>query len=125
MSDSSPPENRRIGERYLACFPASLTRSDAKQRLSLIRDLSESGALLLIATTKIVVGEELSLDLYIADDASLFRTTRAKVVRVEELTAEEKGLWLRKIAVQFDEPLTMYAEEIATFRERAERLGRA
>jgi len=123
VSDSSPPENRRIGERYLACFPASLTRSDAKQRLSLIRDLSESGALLLIATTKIVVGEELSL--YIADDASLFRTTRAKVVRVEELTAEEKGLWLRKIAVQFDEPLTMYAEEIATFRERAERLGRA
>jgi len=84
-----------------------LTRSDAQQRPSIIRDLSQSGALLLIATTKIVVGERLKLDVYTADDTSTFRTTRAKVVRVEELKAGERGLWLRKIAVQFEEPLTI------------------
>jgi hypothetical protein len=125
MSDSNSPENRRFGERYFACFPASVTPSDMKQRLSIIRDLSESGALLLVATTKIVMGEKVSLDLHIATDGTTFRTTSAKVVRIEEVAPHESGLWLRKIAVQFDEPLAMYAAEIASFRERAEKLGHA
>jgi len=97
MGDTAPPpSDRRIGERYLACFPASLERSDGEQRPSIIRDLSESGALLLVRTTKVAVGDEVRLQLYIADDASTFRPATA---------------------------LTMYADEIRLFRERAERLG--
>jgi hypothetical protein len=118
-----PPSNRRIGERYLACFPAALTRPDGEQRPSIIRDLSESGALLLVRTTKIAVGDEVTLQLYITEDAGTFRPAKGKVVRVEDLAPGDAGPWLRRVAVHFDEALTMYAQEIASFRERAARLG--
>jgi hypothetical protein len=123
MSDSVPPSNRRVGERYLACFPASLERPDGEQRPSIIRDLSESGALLLVRTTKIAVGDPIKLQLYIADDATTFRMAQAKVVRVEELAPGDAGPWLRRVAVQFDAPISMYANDIAAFHERALRLG--
>ncbi len=86
-------------------------------------DLSESGALLLVRTSKIAVGDEVKLQLYIADDPGTSRDASARVVRVEELTPGDAGPWLRRVGVQFDAPLTMYAEEIKAFRERAERLG--
>ena len=73
MSDSAPPSDRRAGERHLACFPASLERADGEQRPSIIRDLSESGALLLVRTTKITVGDAVKLQLYITEDAKTFR----------------------------------------------------
>jgi hypothetical protein len=123
MSDSVPPADRRIGERHLACFPAALERPDGEHRPSIIRDLSESGALLLIRTTKVAVGDEVKLQLYIADDTTTFRPATGRVVRVEELPPGDAGHWLRRVAVHFAEPLTMYAKEIASFRERAERLG--
>jgi hypothetical protein len=123
MADSVPPSNRRAGERYLACFPAALERPDGEQRPSIIRDLSESGALLLVRTTKIAVGDEVKLQLYIAEDATTFRLATARVVRVEPLSPGDAGPWLRRVAVHFDEPLTMYAQEIKSFHERVERLG--
>jgi len=123
MSDSAPPSERRVGERHLACFPAALERPDGEQRPSIIRDLSESGALLLVRTTKVAVGDEVKLQLYITDEASTFRPASGKVVRVEELAPGDAGPWLRRVAVHFDQPLTMYAQEITAFRERAARLG--
>jgi hypothetical protein len=124
MSDSAaPPSNRRAGERHRACFPASLERPDGEQRPSIIRDLSESGALLLVRTTKIAVGDPIKLQLYITDDPTTFRLATAKVVRVEDLTPGDAGPWLRRVGVQFDEPISMYAADIAAFHERALRLG--
>lgn len=123
MDELEPPSDRRAGERHLACFPAALERPDGEHRPSIIRDLSESGALLLVRTTKIAVGDAVKLQLYIADDASTFREAQGKVVRVEQLSPGDAGPWLRRAAVHFDEPLTMYAEEIRSFQERAERLG--
>lgn len=123
MADSTPPSERRVGERHLACFPAELERPDGEHRPSIIRDLSESGALLLVRTTKISVGDEVRLQLYIAEDASTFREARARVVRVESLAPGDAGPWLRRVAVHFDSPLTMYADEIKSFQERVERLG--
>src|SRR5277367_3505530 len=106
MSDSAPPpSDRREGERHLACFPASLERPDGEQRPSIIRDLSQSGALLLVRTTKIAVGDPIKLQLYITDDPTTYRSTTAKVVRVEELVPGDAGPWLRRVGVQFDEPL--------------------
>jgi hypothetical protein len=122
MSDSSPPSDRRSGERHLACFPAALERADGAQRASIIRDLSEGGVLLLVRTTRIEVGEHVRLQLHIAEDADVYRTAAGRVVRIEEPSGET-GPWLRRVAVQFDEPLTMYAADVAAFRERAERLG--
>jgi hypothetical protein len=123
MDEPEPPSDRRAGDRHLACFPAALHRPDGEQRPSIIRDLSESGALLLVRTTKISVGDRVKLELYIADDVSTFREAQGQVVRVEHLAPGDAGPWLRRAAVHFDEPLTMYAEEIRSFQERAERLG--
>jgi hypothetical protein len=123
MSDTVPLSNRRVGQRHFACFPASLQRPDGEQRTSIIRDLSGSGALLLVRTTKIAVGDRVRLELYITDDPTTFRLVNADVVRVEELVPGEAGPWLRRVGVKFDPPLSVYAEEIATFRERARRLG--
>ncbi len=122
-ADSVPPSERRAGERYLACFPASLERPDGEQRPSIIRDLSESGALLLVRTTKIAVGDHIKLQLYITDDSATFRPAAGSVVRVEELAPGDAGPWLRRVAVHFDAPISMYAADIQAFNERALRLG--
>jgi hypothetical protein len=123
MPDSTPPSDRRTGERHLACFPASLERADGTQRASLIRDLSETGVLLLVRTTKIAVGDRVKLQLYIAEEADTHRAAEGRVVRVEELEPGDAGPWLRRVAVHFDEPLTVYAADIKAFHERAARLG--
>ncbi|MGO8995677.1 MAG: PilZ domain-containing protein, partial [Polyangiaceae bacterium] len=122
MSDSDPPSDRRTGERHLACFPAALERPDGEHRPSIIRDLSESGALLLVRTAKIAVGDEIKLRLFITDDPNTFRPATGKVVRIEEIAAGDAGPWRQRVAVRFGESLTVYAEEIRRFQERAERL---
>jgi hypothetical protein len=122
MDEPVPPSDRRADERHLACFPAALERPDGEHRPSIIRDLSESGALLLVRTAKIAVGDEVKLQLYITDDPTAFRPASGRVVRIEQLTSGEAGPWRQRVAVQFSEPLTVYAEEIRRFREVAERL---
>jgi hypothetical protein len=121
MSDSAPPSDRRSGERHLACFPAALERPDGAQRPSIIHDLSESGALLLVRTSKIAVGDDVKLQLFISDSPDTFRPAEGRVVRVEQVPAGDAGPWRQRVAVQFSEPLTMYAEEIQRFHEAAER----
>ncbi len=74
-------------------------------------------------TTKLAVGDEVKLQLFIAEDASTYRETTAEVVRVEPLPPGDAGPWLRRVGVHFTEPLTMYADEIRLFGERAARLG--
>ena len=96
MSDSTAPPNRRCGERHLACFPASLERADGEQRPSLIRDLSETGVLLLVRTTKVTVGDRVKLQLYITEDSDTHRVAEGQVVRVEEVGPDDAGPWLRR-----------------------------
>ena len=67
----------------------------------------------------------MKLELYIAEDTETYRSASGRVVRVEEPGAGDAGPWLRRVAVQFDEPLTVYAADIEAFRERAARLGLA
>jgi hypothetical protein len=123
MSDSTAPSDRRSGERHLACFPASVERSDGAQRPSLIHDLSETGVLLLVRTTKIAVGDRVKLQLFITEDSDTHRLAEGNVVRVEDIGAESSGPWLSRVAVRFDAPLTVYADDIKAFQERAARLG--
>ena len=124
MDESDPPSDRRAGERHIACFPAAFVRPDGAQRLSIIHDLSESGALLLVRTSKIAVGDEVKLQLHISPDPDAFRPASGRVVRIEDIAPSDVGLWRQRVAVQFSEPLTMYAEEIRRFRETAEALRR-
>jgi hypothetical protein len=122
-SDSAPPSSdRRSGDRYLACTMASLERPDGEQRAALVHDLSESGALLLVRTNKVAVDDEVALILHaVHDDTS--RIVRGVIVRVQELSPDDSGPWMRRVAVHFHEPLRMYDSEIEGFRERARRLG--
>jgi hypothetical protein len=98
-------------------------RPDGESRSAIIRDLSEDGALLLVRTTKLVVGDQVKLQLFIAKDVNAYRTTSGEIVRVEALVPGEAGPWLSRVAVQFDVPISMHEEDIAAFHERAARLG--
>jgi hypothetical protein len=126
LSSGHPPtdaQDRRLDARHLACFPASIERVDGEHRVAIIRDLSESGVLLLIRTTKIEVGDKVQLQLYIGEDVETYRTAAGHVVRVEELGAAAAGPWMLRVAVHFDQALAVGDADITSFRERVERLG--
>lgn len=122
MSDSVPPSERRIGVRYLACYPASIVRPDGTQRDTLIRDISISGVLLLVNTARLKVDEKLELRLFISDDFHTYRTATGIVVRIEELPPGSMP-WSHKVAVRFDEVLVKYQAEIDAFKEKSESIG--
>jgi hypothetical protein len=123
-SDSAPPSSdRRSGDRYLACTMASLERPDGEKRAALVHDLSESGALLLVRTTKVAVDDEVALLLHAVQTGDSSRIAHGIVVRVEELPPDDSGPWMRRVAVRFHEQLRMVDSEIEGFRQRARRLG--
>jgi hypothetical protein len=100
--DSLTPSERRLGYRYLACFPAYLQHDDGSTRASMIHDLSLTGALLLVRA-EMNVGDTVRLKLFIDGDVTRSRDVTARVVRVERLEDTLAGPWSRKIAVQFDD----------------------
>src|SRR3984957_19256604 len=111
MSDSrfgGPSSNRRSGDRYIACAMATLERPDGEQRPALVHDLSESGALLLARTTKISVDDEVTVSLHATEGDDRPRTAHGVVVRVEALSPDDTGPWMRRVAVRFHEPIHMY-----------------
>jgi hypothetical protein len=125
MGDSAPPpsSDRRGGVRFLACYPAALERPDGVERPALIRDLSESGILLFVRTTKLAVGDRVKLSLFLSENTDQVRAATGRVVRVEHIVPLTVGPWLLRAAVQFDEPFTVQSAEVAAFHERAQRLG--
>jgi hypothetical protein len=116
-----PPSDRRGGERHLPGCPAYVERGEGSPRAALIYDLSVTGALLL-GRRALPPGEPLRLQLFILEDLAQFRVATGKVVRSEPLGDDAVGLWSHRIAVQFDEPLTMYEAEIHALAEREARL---
>jgi hypothetical protein len=120
MTDAPSDSDRREGSRLLACFPAYVERAPGEVHTTLMRDLSTTGVLLLVRL-KLEVGDAVKLQLFISsiDEA---RPATGRVVRVEPLADDELGLWARRVAVQFDEPLTMYKAEIVALKEREKRL---
>jgi hypothetical protein len=122
MSDSVPPSERRTGVRYLACYPASIVRDDGSQRDSLIRDISISGVLLLVNTSKLKADDKIDLRLFISDDFNTYRRATGKVVRVEDLPPGSMP-WSHRVAVKFDEVLVQYQDEIDAFKDKSETIG--
>ncbi len=122
-SDPAPASDRRAGGRYLACTMAAIVRADGEQRPALVHDLSESGALILVRTTKVGMGDEITLRVFVGEHSQEERVAQGRVVRVENVSPADSGPWLRRVGVQFAEPLTMEPTEIETFRRRAQRLG--
>jgi PilZ domain len=94
-------EGDRRGEtRRKVSVAASIVRADGKERLSLVRDLSPSGARMLVATRKVTLGETVRLTIHV--DTGVEHETTARLLRVEEADA---GIWKLEVAVAFDERL--------------------
>ena len=118
MTDSSPPSERRSGERYLACYPASIVLPDGDERQSMIRDISLSGVLLLVNTGRLKAGDSVQLRLFITQDPLRCCSATGRIVR-EELLPEGSRPWTRRLAVQFDQLLSEYEADIEAFKERS------
>jgi hypothetical protein len=123
-SDSLTPSERRLGFRYLSCFPAYLERGTDGPHAAMIHDLSVSGARLLVRAT-LAVGDTVRLSLFITGDMDVAREVVARVVRIEKLDDPFAGPWSSRVAVQFDEEIAGIDGEIAALAKRqAEFLGR-
>lgn len=92
--------DRRSEERRKVSVAACIVRADGKERLSLVRDLSASGARMLVATRKVTEGETVRLTLHV--DTGIEHATMARLLRVADA---EEGIWKREVAVSFDERL--------------------
>jgi hypothetical protein len=121
--DQEPGSERRIGIRHFACFPAHVQRADGATRTAMIHDLSVSGVRLVVGTT-LHVDDRISLQLYVnGDPESPTRATPGRVVRIEPLEPSAVGPWTHRVAVQFDEPLTDFQDEIKALAEHQRKLG--
>jgi hypothetical protein len=108
---------RRESQRHLACFPAQIQKPGGSTRTALIRDLSVAGALLL-TRTRLSVGEEVQLSLYLSKDSGGARHTSGRVIRVEPRTGEQAGVWPFGVAVQFHDRLHDREDEIRQLAAR-------
>jgi hypothetical protein len=115
--DSLTPSERRLGFRYLSCFPAYLEHDGGGTRAAMIHDLSVSGAMLLVRT-KLAVGDMIRLNLFITGDMGESRDIVARVVRIEPLSDPFAGPWSSRVAVHFDDELTGVDKEIASLAKR-------
>ena len=88
---------RRSAARREAAVAATLERADGEQRLSLVCDISETGARLLVASRRVAEGDKVHLSLLLADGASTEVVARLLRVRA----AEGAGPWKTEIAVRF------------------------
>lgn len=107
----SEDNERRSSRRHLACIPAHAAKKDGDPKLSVIRELSVSGAQLLTSVLP-EVGAEMDLRLYIHLDApEQSEHVFAKVVRVEKRPRGD--FWPYLVAVHFDTALSGLDHEIA------------
>jgi hypothetical protein len=116
-ADALTPSERRLGFRYLSCFPAHLERDGDGARAAMIHDLSVSGALLLVRTT-LAVGDPVRLRLFITGDPDESHEVVGRIVRIEKLGDPFAGPWSSRVAVQFDEELLGVDEEIGALAKR-------
>lgn len=99
LAEVSGAERRGEARRKVS-VAASIVRADGKERLSLVRDLSASGARMLVATRKVTEGETVQLTLHV--DTGVEHATTARLLRVAEA---EAGMWKLEVAVEFDQRL--------------------
>jgi len=119
MADSVPPSSdRRRAIRRVACFPSYVEHPGEDRITSMIADLAETGALLLLRRPGWKVGDELRIDLYVELDTTRPRNVAGRVVRLEPLPDERTSLWTHQVAVEFTEPITLSPAEIESIEKR-------
>jgi hypothetical protein len=127
MSDDVPASERRRAPREIACFLAYVEHDApepaGEKEPALIADIAISGALLLVCGPGFRAGEVVKLELLIGVEAQGARHVTGRVLRIEPLPAERVSLWTHQVAVEFDSPISLDADEQRTIREQCERLG--
>jgi hypothetical protein len=98
------PEERRSTERYRVWFPMRVSRGE-EEGLAITFDASERG-LLIGSAIQVDRGDVLSVSFRnptnYAEDG---RVVQGTVVRVETNEDDPHGMWPRRVAVEFDEPV--------------------
>jgi hypothetical protein len=112
--------DRRGDERHSVCLPVYLELGASSPNISMTRDISATGALLL-GRQVLPPGERVTLQIFILEHLMESHVATGRVVRSEPLDDDAVSLWSHRIAVQFEEPLMMREAEIwalAAVRER-------
>jgi hypothetical protein len=105
-------EDRRASERHLACVLAQVEREEGTARSAIIRDVSVTGALLFTRAT-LVVGERVTLSLYILGDGQPPVPATGHVVRSGPRPRALADVWTHEAAIRFDGTLDAHEERLA------------
>jgi len=87
----------------------------------MIRDLSVTGVLLLTGA-RVVIGDEITLHMYLTGDPNQSREVKGRVVRDERRSVDVSDIWPYAAAIQFAEPFP--ENELASVRALAEKQAR-
>lgn len=98
---------------YLA---AELVVEGTLPRTAITKNISEFG-LLLLTRAHLNSGESVMLRIYLPGDEVQSVDVPGKVVRLEELSDEEKGIWRNKVAFSFDKAQPDLAQEFKKLAE--------
>lgn len=109
MSTSAESDRRRE-LRHIASFPTEVQRHTGSSELTLIRDLSTTGALL-FTSSKFKMGESLSIELHLGDDSARVVTVEGTVIRCAT-RPKDHGLWKYSVALAFQTPLDAWRTEV-------------
>ena len=112
MADDSTKDmrDRRRRVRHYVYLAAELVVEGTTPRTAITKDISEIG-LLLLTRAELKMGQEVDLKIYLPGEEMRAVVVRGKVVRLEELSDEEKGIWRDKVAFTFDDPQPELAKE--------------
>lgn len=105
---------RRRKFRHSVYLAAELVVEGRTPRTAITKDISELG-LLLLTRADFAPGDGVVLRIYPPGDEMRSVDVPGKVVRLEELADEEKGIWRHKVAFAFDEAQPALAQEFAQF----------
>jgi len=94
-------DDRRISPRHSAYIGAEIDTGDGPVKAAITHDGSATGVLLM-TRAELGVGQTVKLSVFFVEGES--KTMTGKVVRSDELSAEENTLWRSKVAVALDEP---------------------
>ena len=91
---------RRRSSRHYVYLAAELVVGGTTPRTAITKDISELG-LLLLTRAKLDIGQSVDVRIYLPGDEMRSVVVSGKVVRLEQLADEEKGIWRDKVAFSF------------------------
>ena len=105
---------RRRRARHSVYLAAELVAPGETPRTAITKDISELG-LLLLTRANLDRGAGVVIRIYLPGDEMRSVEVRGKVIRLEELSDDEKGIWRNKVAFTFDQAQPDLAQEFKQF----------